>query len=88
MSATPYVGRRMKRVEDPRLITGIASYVDDLRPAGLLHAAFVRSPHAHARVGRINVDAARTMPGVVGVFIGSDVNAKCGTVPCLSLIHI
>ncbi|MBA3271610.1 MAG: xanthine dehydrogenase family protein molybdopterin-binding subunit, partial [Acidobacteria bacterium] len=84
MSATPYVGRRMKRVEDPRLITGIASYVDDLRPAGLLHAAFVRSPHAHARVGRINVDAARKMPGVVGVFIGADVNAKCGTVPCTS----
>jgi carbon-monoxide dehydrogenase large subunit len=84
MSATPYVGRSMKRLEDPRLITGVASYVDDLHPPGLLHAAFLRSPYAHARIGRINVEAARKMPGVVGVFTGADVNAKCGNVPCAS----
>jgi len=83
-TATPYVGRSMKRVEDPRLITGVASYVDDFQPAGLLHAAFLRSPYAHARIGRINVDAARNMPGVVAVFTGADVNSKCGTVPCAS----
>ncbi len=84
MTAIPYVGRAMKRVEDPRLITGVASYVDDLRPPGLLHAAFLRSPHAHARVVGINTEAARQLPGVVGVFTGADVNAQCGTVPCAS----
>ena len=44
----------MKRVEDPRLIRGIATYVDDLRLPGMLHAAFVRSPYAHARIARIS----------------------------------
>lgn len=77
-----YVGKAMKRVEDPRLLRGIATYVDDLRLPGMLHAAFVRSPHAHARVVRINGDAARDMTGVAGVFTGANVNAHCGTVPC------
>jgi carbon-monoxide dehydrogenase large subunit len=86
MSAQKYVGRSLKRVEDPRLIRGIATYVDDLRLPGLLHAAVLRSPHAHARVGRINTDAARALPGVVAVLTGADVNAKCGTVPCASEI--
>lgn len=79
-----YVGRPLKRVEDPRLIKGIATYVDDLQPPGLLHAAILRSPHAHARIGRINTDVARKLPGVVAVFTGADVNAQCGTVPCAS----
>lgn len=81
-----YVGKAMKRVEDPRLIKGIATYVDDLRLPGMLHAVFVRSPHAHARVARIDTGAARAMPGVVGVFTGADVNAHCGTVPCAASI--
>jgi carbon-monoxide dehydrogenase large subunit len=80
----PYIGRSMKRVEDPRLIKGIATYVGDLRLPGLLHAVFVRSPHAHARVARIETAAARALPGVVAVFTGADVNAHCGTVPCAS----
>jgi aerobic carbon-monoxide dehydrogenase large subunit len=79
-----YVGQSLKRVEDPRLITGVATYVDDLRLPGLLHAAFVRSPYAHARVGRINTDAARALPGVLAVLTGADVNDRCGTVPCAS----
>jgi len=84
MSAKPYVGRSLKRLEDPRLLTGVASYVDDLRPPGLLHAAFLRSPHAHARVGTIDTRAAQALPGVVAVLTGADVNAQCGTVPCAS----
>jgi carbon-monoxide dehydrogenase large subunit len=44
----------MRRVEDPRLIKGIATYVDDIRPAGLLHASILRSPHAHAGIARID----------------------------------
>ncbi|MBI4264087.1 MAG: xanthine dehydrogenase family protein molybdopterin-binding subunit [Acidobacteria bacterium] len=83
---TGYVGRAMKRVEDPRLIKGIATYVDDLRLPGMLHAVFVRSPHAHARIARIDGAAARAMAGVVGVFSGADVNAHCGTVPCAAAI--
>jgi carbon-monoxide dehydrogenase large subunit len=77
-----YVGKAMKRVEDPRLLRGIATYVDDLRLPGMLFAAFVRSPHAHARITRIDGGAARARAGVVGVFTGADVNAHCGTVPC------
>jgi aerobic carbon-monoxide dehydrogenase large subunit len=81
-----YFGRPMKRVEDPRLIKGIATYVDDLKLPGVLHAEFVRSPHAHAKILSINTDAAKKLPGVVGVFTGADVNDKVGTVPCASPI--
>jgi carbon-monoxide dehydrogenase large subunit len=77
-----YIGRAMKRVEDPRLIKGIATYVDDLKLPGVLHAEFVRSPHAHANILSINTAAAKALPGVVGVFTGADINDKVGTVPC------
>src|SRR5438876_5341014 len=80
----PYVGRALKRVEDPRLIKGIATYVDDLALPGMLHAVILRSPHAHARVNRVGTEAARAVAGVVGVFTGADVNDKCGVVPCAS----
>ena len=83
---TPYVGRAMKRVEDPRLIRGIGTYVDDLRMPGLVHAAILRSPHAHARIRRIDVSAARKLPGVLGVFTGADVNEACGLIPCAAAI--
>jgi len=82
----PYVGRAMKRVEDPRLIKGIATYTDDLRLPGLLHVAILRSPHAHARVAGIDISAARAIPGVVAVLVGADVNAQCGVVPCAAAI--
>jgi aerobic carbon-monoxide dehydrogenase large subunit len=77
-----YFGRAMKRVEDPRLIKGIATYVDDLKLPGVLHAEFVRSPHAHAKILSIKTDAAKELPGVVGVFTGADINDKVGMVPC------
>jgi carbon-monoxide dehydrogenase large subunit len=83
-AAEKYVGRSIKRVEDPRLIKGLATYVDDMRLPGLVHAAFLRSPHAHARVGRIDVARARALPGVVAVLTGAEVNPHCGTVPCAS----
>jgi carbon-monoxide dehydrogenase large subunit len=82
MKTNGYIGRSMKRVEDPRLIKGIASYVDDLAMPGMLHAAFLRSPYAHAKITGIKAEAAKAAPGVVGVFTGADVNAHCGTVPC------
>ena len=66
------VGARVKRVEDRRLLTGQGSFADDWRPAGLLHVALLRSPHAHARLRRIDMAAARALPGVVGMFAGED----------------
>jgi len=81
-STQRYFGRAMKRVEDPRLIKGIATYVDDLKLPGVLHAEFVRSPHAHANILSINTGAAKELPGVVGVFTGADLNDKVATIPC------
>jgi len=72
-AATPRaVGARVKRREDPRLLTGRGRYVDDVRVAGVLHAAFVRSTQAHARVRAVHAAAALDVPGVVGVFTGAD----------------
>ncbi len=85
MSATkPYIGQSLKRVEDPRLIKGLATYVDDLVLPGMLHAVFLRSPYAHAKIKSINTGTAKTAPGVVGVFTGADLNQHCGVVPCAS----
>jgi aerobic carbon-monoxide dehydrogenase large subunit len=67
-----YVGKPVKRVEDPRLITGEAKYIDDIQLPGMLHAAVLRSPHAHARIKSINTDQAAAAPGVIGVFTGQD----------------
>jgi carbon-monoxide dehydrogenase large subunit len=68
---TPF-GAFTRRKEDYRFVTGSGRYVDDLRAPGMLHAAFVRSPHAHARVERIETGDARSMPGVAAVFTLDD----------------
>jgi carbon-monoxide dehydrogenase large subunit len=75
-------GSAIKRREDPRLITGRGSYVDDLQLPGVLYMALARSPHAHARIRSINVAAARGMAGVVEVFTGADLEGKVGMLPC------
>jgi aerobic carbon-monoxide dehydrogenase large subunit len=67
------VGARVTRREDGRLLTGQGSYVDDHRPARLLYAAFLRSPHPHARVVRIDSSGALALPGVAAVLTGEDV---------------
>src|SRR5690606_12930101 len=67
-----YVGRRVRRIEDPALLRGEGKYLDDLQVPGLLHAAFVRSAHAHAMIRAIDVDAARAMPGVIAVITAAD----------------
>ena len=85
-TSTPYIGRSMRRVEDPRLIKGIGTYTDDVRLPGLITAMFVRSPHAHARVVKIDTSAAKAIPGVTAVLTGADVNASCGLVPCAASI--
>lgn len=70
--STRYVGQPVKRREDPRLITGAGRYVDDLQLPGMLHAAFVRSLEAHARITDIDASFAVESPGVVGVFTAAD----------------
>jgi len=75
------LGARIKRREDPRLITGTATYVDDLQMPGLLHVVLVRSPHAHAKITAIEIERARAAPGVVAVWTGEDVRARCGPLP-------
>src|SRR6185437_11327922 len=62
------IGARIKRTEDPRLLTGRGAYTDDCRVAGVLHVAFRRSDHSHARIRAIDCAAARASPGVVAVF--------------------
>ncbi len=66
------LGRRTPRNEDPRLLTGRALFVDDVQRPGMVHVAFVRSPHAHARLGAIDASAALQMPGVLGVYTADD----------------
>ena len=66
------IGRRVLRKEDRRLLTGAGRFVDDLRFEGELHAAFLRSPHAHARIERIDTAEAVAMAGVVGIFTAED----------------
>ena len=67
-----YVGQRIKRTEDPRLIKGLAHYVDDIRLVDTLHVAFVRSIYAHARIAQIDIAEAVKAPGVVAVYTGKD----------------
>src|SRR5262245_31626799 len=74
MSATPYVGRRMPRVEDAALLTGRARFLDDLELPGMAHAAFLRSPLAHARVLSVDTAAAASLPGVLTVATGADLD--------------
>jgi aerobic carbon-monoxide dehydrogenase large subunit len=70
--AERYTGARVKRSEDTRILTGQGRYVDDVTFPGLLHAAFVRSPFAHARITMVDAEAAREAPGVVAVLTGRE----------------
>jgi carbon-monoxide dehydrogenase large subunit len=72
MTAAGPIGQRLKRNEDPRLLTGQALFVDDLDLPETGHAAFLRSPHAHARIRRIDVERARRRPGVIAVYTAAD----------------
>ncbi len=69
----PYVGTPVRRREDQRLITGRGAYADDIKAPDALHAAFVRSPHAHARILNIDASAALQAPGVRAVATGKDI---------------
>src|SRR6266540_2053073 len=82
MAVSQLVGAKIHRREDPRLITGHGHYVDDFTRQGTAYAAFVRSPHAHARVKSIDVTDASKAPGVVGVYTARDFKGQlAGTHP-------
>jgi carbon-monoxide dehydrogenase large subunit len=73
----PHVGSPLKRPDDPRILTGRGHYVDDIALPRMVHAVFVRSVHAHARITRLELAAARKSSGVVAVLIGTDVAKLC-----------
>src|SRR5207344_2313638 len=73
-AAARYVGTRVHRVEDARLLTGRGTYVDDISLPGMLHAYFVRSPHARAAIQAIDASAALALTGVHSVFTATDLN--------------
>ncbi len=81
MPISKSVGARIKRREDPNLIRGLGQYVDDVKLPDMLYAAILRSPYAHAKIGRIDTDAARRYPGVAAVFTGAELRDQIGTIP-------
>src|SRR6266705_4611847 len=82
MGVATMVGTPIKRREDPRLITGQATYVDDIKLTGMLHMAVLRSPYGHARINSINTAAALKNPGVVAIYTSQDLKGKVGPVAC------
>ena len=81
--ATRYFGQSIPRNEDRRLLTGQALFVDDVHLPGMLHVAFLRSDYAHARIQRIDVSAAKALPGVVAVYTAADLGDYWQTGPLL-----
>src|SRR3990170_2684256 len=72
MTETRVIGKPLRRNEDPRLLTGLALFTDDVHLAGMVQAAFLRSPYAHARIKRIDATRARARTGVVAVYTADD----------------
>ena len=86
-ASLPHIGESVLRKEDYRFLTGAGQYTDDVVLAHQAHAVFVRSPHAHAQIQSIDTAAARSAPGVLGVFVGDDVaHDKINGLPCGWLI--
>ena len=82
MTTQTAIGDSIRRREDPRLITGKGTYVDDVRLVGMLHLALARSPHAHARITSVDTSAAMDVEGVVGVYTGADLHEQLGSLIC------
>jgi aerobic carbon-monoxide dehydrogenase large subunit len=81
------IGRRLRRQEDRRLLTGQGCFTDDIDPPGTLHAAIARSSAAHARVVRVDTSTAKAVPGVVGAIVASDLHEMgVGALP-VSWVH-
>jgi carbon-monoxide dehydrogenase large subunit len=83
----PLIGARVQRKEDYRFLTGSGQYTDDVALPHQSYAAFVRSPHAHAKINKVSLDKAKRAPGVLAIFTGDDLAAaKVGGLPCGWLI--
>ncbi|RKS76200.1 carbon-monoxide dehydrogenase large subunit [Actinomadura pelletieri DSM 43383] len=80
------IGSPRRRTEDARLLTGRTKWTDNLTPAGTLHMAFLRGPHAHAKITRVDTSQAATHPGVVAVFSGTDLADEQGSLPCAWIV--
>ena len=83
---TRIFGSGIRRREDPRLITGQATYTDDINLSGTVHAAILRSPHAHARINSVDTSAAAAAPGVLAVYTGADTEGVLNPIPCAWII--
>jgi carbon-monoxide dehydrogenase large subunit len=83
MATTPraWIGKDVLRLEDPKLLAGRATYTDDVKLPGMLHTAVLRSPHAHARIVRIDTSRAGALPGVFAVITGDDAKALTNPLP-------
>ncbi|MCJ2530957.1 MAG: xanthine dehydrogenase family protein molybdopterin-binding subunit [Candidatus Thermoplasmatota archaeon] len=81
ISEDQYVGNSVPRLEDRRFVTGQGQYVADLSLPEMVHAAFVRSPYAHARILEVDLEAVRGMPGILGAWSGGDLEGALGTMP-------
>ena len=82
-----HIESSLRRLEDKRFLTGQGRYVDDVAVLGQLHGVVLRSPHGHALIEGIEAAAARTMPGVRGLFTAADLDAdKIGTLPCIAQV--
>jgi carbon-monoxide dehydrogenase large subunit len=83
----PLIGARIQRKEDYRFLTGAGQYTDDVTLPNQSYAAFVRSPHAHAKISSVDTSKAKAAKGVLSVFTGEDIAAaKLGGLPCGWLI--
>jgi len=81
------IGRALIRLEDARFLRGEGRFVEDIDVGGQLHAVVVRSPHAHARIAGIEAAAARSLPGVCGIFTAADLAAdNIGPLPCIAQV--
>ncbi|RAQ94345.1 xanthine dehydrogenase family protein molybdopterin-binding subunit [Thermogemmatispora tikiterensis] len=81
VSERAWIGKDLKRREDPALLMGTVTYINDFKVAGMLHAAVLRSPYAHARIRAIDTSAARALPGVQAVLTGKEAAEVIGPVP-------
>ena len=81
MPQAKYIGQKVLRKEDPRLLTGKGAFVDDIHLPHTAHMAMLRSPHAHARILRLDVSRARALDGVLDVVTGPDIRGKLGKIP-------
>src|SRR5207253_6485258 len=79
MAVRTALGGRVKRREDPRLVRGQGRFTDDIQPERCLHAVFVRSTMAHARLAAVDVSVARDMPGVEAVYVAADLEFQSET---------